>query len=56
VTSLMENKDQDQVATKAPFSGNFADNDVDVWTAVVNLMRNAFVQALRSGFEGGGGS
>jgi hypothetical protein len=56
VTSLMENKEQDQVATKAPFSGNFADNDVDVWTAVVNLMRNAFVQALRGGFEGGGRS
>ncbi len=52
VTSLLKNDETQQVATKAPFSGNFADNEVDIWTTIVNLLRNAFVQAIRGGFEG----
>ena len=51
VTELLKN-DQQQVATKAPFHGDFAANDVDVWTTVENLLRNAFIQSLRQGFEG----
>lgn len=52
VTSFLKNDEQDQVATKAPFAGNFADNDLDIWTTIVNLLRNAFVQAIRGGLEG----
>lgn len=52
VASLLENEDEEQVATRAPFSGNFADNEVDIWTTIATLFRNAFVQALRGGFEG----
>ncbi|MEO7599583.1 MAG: DUF748 domain-containing protein [Opitutus sp.] len=52
VTSLLKNDDNQQVATRAPFAGNFADNQVDIWTTVVNLLRNAFVQAIRGGLEG----
>lgn len=51
VASVLENEEQDQVATKAPFAGNFADNEVDVWTTLATLFRNAFVQALRGGLE-----
>jgi hypothetical protein len=40
------------VATKAPFEGNFEDNKVEVWTTLENLLRNAFIQALREGLEG----
>jgi hypothetical protein len=40
------------VATKAPFAGNFEDNDLDVWATLENLLRNAFIQALREGLEG----
>jgi hypothetical protein len=40
------------VATKVPFEGNFEDNKVDVWTTLENLLRNAFIQALREGLEG----
>jgi hypothetical protein len=40
------------VATKAPFEGNFEDTEVDVWTTLENLLRNAFIQALREGLEG----
>lgn len=43
--------DEGKVATKAPFEGDFADNKVDVWTTVENLLRNAFVASLREGFE-----
>lgn len=52
VTSVLKNPEKEQVATKAPFRGNFSDNRVDVWTTVAELFRNAFVQALRGGFEG----
>lgn len=51
VTDLLKNE-KDQVATRAPFKGNFADNQIEVWTAIENLLRNAFVQALREGLEG----
>lgn len=52
VSSALKNDEENKVATKAPFAGNFADNKVDVWTTIVNLLRNAFVQGLRGGFEG----
>ena len=51
VTNLLKNEKGD-VATKAPFKGDFADNTVDVWTTIQNLLRNAFVQSLREGLEG----
>ncbi|MEO6006330.1 MAG: DUF748 domain-containing protein [Opitutus sp.] len=52
VTSMLKNDENEKVATKAPFAGNFADNEVDIWTTVANLLRNAFVQAIRGGLEG----
>ncbi|MEO7414515.1 MAG: DUF748 domain-containing protein [Opitutaceae bacterium] len=52
VSSVLKNDEEKKIATKVPFAGNFADNKVDVWTAIVNLLRNAFVQGLRGGFEG----
>ena len=48
---LLKNK-EDKVATKAPFQGDFSDNHVDLWVTVENLLRNAFVNALREGFDG----
>ncbi|HEU5078932.1 MAG TPA: DUF748 domain-containing protein [Opitutaceae bacterium] len=53
--SLLKNKEDQKVATKAPFSGTFVQNDVDVWTTVQNLLRNAFIKALREGFDSGSG-
>lgn len=52
VSSLLENDEDKKVATKAPFSGNFDQNDLDIWSTISNLLRNAFVQALREGLEG----
>ncbi len=51
VKDLLKN-DQGEVATKAPFQGDFADNKVEVWTTIQNLLRNAFVQSLVEGLEG----
>ena len=51
VATVFENANEEQVATKAPFSGNFANNELDIWTTIVNLIRNAFVQAIRGGLE-----
>lgn len=52
VAKVLENDEEEQVATRAPFSGTFANNEVDIWSTIGTLFRNAFVQALRGGFEG----
>jgi hypothetical protein len=51
VQNALKNERGD-VATKAPFHGNFEDNKVEVWTTLENLLRNAFIQGLREGLEG----
>lgn len=51
VQNALKNERGD-VATKAPFQGNFEDNELDVWATLENLLRNAFIQALREGLEG----
>ncbi len=48
---LLKN-DKGEVATKAPFKGDFVDNQLDLWTTIENLLRNAFVQSLSAGLEG----
>ncbi|MFT3781108.1 MAG: DUF748 domain-containing protein [Nibricoccus sp.] len=54
VVGILKNDEEGKVATKVPFSGTFDKNQVDIWTTISNLLRNAFVQALKEGFEGGG--
>jgi hypothetical protein len=43
---LLRNHPKDQVATKVPIEGRFDGSEVDVWYAVIELLRNAFIQAL----------
>jgi hypothetical protein len=50
-TRLLKNE-EGNVATKAPFQGDFDDTQVDVWVTIENLLRNAFIRALREGLEG----
>jgi hypothetical protein len=45
---LFKNHPQDQVATKIPVSGTFEKTDVEVWTTIVNVLRNAFVEAFKT--------
>jgi hypothetical protein len=49
---ILENKQEQQVATQIPLRGNFEDPDVDVLTTIVNLLRNAFVAAFSHSLEG----
>lgn len=56
VSGLLENQQTDKVATGVPISGTFKQGEADVWTAAGNLLRNAFIEAIREGFtnqEGG---
>ena len=46
IGTIFRNHSQDTVATKVPISGTYEKGQVGVWTAVVNLLRNAFIQAL----------
>ena len=45
---IFKNHPRDQVATKIPVSGTFEKTDVEVWTTVVNVLRNAFVEAFKT--------
>jgi hypothetical protein len=45
---LFKNHPKDQVATKIPVSGTFEKTDVQIWTTVVNVLRNAFVEAFKA--------
>jgi hypothetical protein len=49
---ILENKQEDQVATQIPLRGEIAEPDVDLLTTMVNLMRNAFVAAFSHSLEG----
>ena len=44
--SILENKEEDQVATKIPISGEYDDHSIHTWYAIMNILRNAFVQAI----------
>lgn len=52
VAAVLTNPEEDQVATRLPFSGDLDDPEADVLTAMVNLLRNAFVAAFNHAVEG----
>jgi Domain of Unknown Function (DUF748) len=49
---ILENQEQDQVATQIPLRGEVESPDADILTAMVNLLRNAFVAGFSRSFEG----
>jgi hypothetical protein len=49
---ILENKQEEQVATQIPLRGELGNPDVDILTTMVNLMRNAFVAAFSHSLEG----
>jgi hypothetical protein len=49
---ILENQPKDRVATKIEFSGRFKDPHVSLWSAAVNILRNAFIRALSPTLEG----
>lgn len=52
VTSeVIENQSEDQVATRIPLRGTFAQPDIGVLEAIASLLRNGYVEALRPQME-----
>ena len=43
---VLTNHAKDQIATKIPLDGTFKKSYVDTWSAIFDVLRNAFVQAL----------
>ena len=43
---VFKNHPRDSIATKVPISGTYQKNEVGTWTAVANLLQNAFIHAL----------
>lgn len=51
VGQIFKNQDKDQVATKIPFEGKLENPNMSVWYAVLNVLRNAFVNALQPAID-----
>ncbi|MCU0353956.1 MAG: DUF748 domain-containing protein [Cytophagales bacterium] len=52
VAEIFENQPRDQLATVIPVSGTLEKTEVDVWTTLANVLRNAFVQSLKLDTDG----
>jgi hypothetical protein len=48
---ILTNHSKDQIGTEIPFEGTFKQNNVDTWSAVFEVLRNAFIQALSPAFD-----
>lgn len=46
VAKVLENSEQQTVATKIPLKGNIEKPDTSIWPTIANLLRHAFIQAL----------
>jgi hypothetical protein len=49
---ILENKQEDQVATQVPLRGEIENPEAGIVPAIVNLLRNAFVAAFSHSLEG----
>jgi hypothetical protein len=49
---IFENREEDQVAARIPFSGTIERPDADLLATIVSVMRNAFVSAFARSLEG----
>ena len=48
---LLKNRETEKVATQVDISGKLSQPNVSTWQALVELLRNAFIQAILPGFE-----
>jgi hypothetical protein len=55
VSTVLENLPRDEVATRADIDGPLDNPQASTWQVLVNLIQNAFFQAILPGFEGGRG-
>jgi hypothetical protein len=48
---VFRNREKKQVATRIPLSGRIDKPDADIFETVIEVLRNAFIEALRRGLE-----
>jgi hypothetical protein len=48
---ILRNREKDQVATRVPLSGRVEKPDADIFETVMEVLHNAFIEALRRGLE-----
>lgn len=48
---ILRNRDKNQVATRIPISGKIDNPNADIYETVIEVLRNAFIEALRRGLE-----
>ncbi|HEY1075281.1 MAG TPA: DUF748 domain-containing protein [Fontimonas sp.] len=52
ITKLFRNHPENQFATRIPIEGSLDQPGTSTWSIIVGILRNAFVEAYRSQFEG----
>lgn len=48
---ILKNQKHDQVATKVPMEGTLKNANTDIWYAILDVLRNAFVRALQPSID-----
>ncbi len=51
-TELLENQREDQTATRVEISGTISNNSINVFPAIIELLKNAFIKPLQKDLEG----
>jgi len=51
VGQVFKNQPEDQVATKIPFEGRLDNPDTNIWVTIVNVLQNAFIQAIQPSID-----
>lgn len=51
VSHILKNPKTENVATEVPFAGTFNGRKTGIWTAVIEVLRNGFIEALRPRFD-----
>lgn len=46
-SKVLENPPEDQVASRVPITGNIGNVETDVWTTIITILRNAYIEALK---------
>ena len=51
IAELFENQSEDQIATRIPISGSLNNVETPIFTTIVGILKNAFVQAIQGDLE-----
>ena len=51
VGQVFKNQPRDQVASKIPFEGRLDNPETNIWTTIINVLQNAFIQAIQPSID-----